>query len=338
MIKFIFIMMVVLLSFANSDALKVASFKGEQVTGVTVTKGGEIFVNFPRWRDGIKYSVARVENDKVSAYPDMVANSYKSGDKIDYKKFVSVQSVVAHDGKLYVLDTANPGFKGLISKPRLYVYNLKMNKLVKMYTFGKNVTTKMSYLNDLRFYKNKIYMTDSGTGGIVILDTKSGKSKRVLNKSKYTLAQTDRLMIDGKVWKNTIHSDGIALDAKNKVLYIHALTSHMMYGFRLKDLNKSNPKPIFSHKTSAPDGMIYHKGYVYYGDLENHAINKINVKTKKESVFYKNKNIVKWSDTFSIYDGYLYFTNSRIDEIISPSGIKKDVSKMVFTLYKVKLK
>jgi hypothetical protein len=36
---------------ANSDAItEVASFKGQQVTGVTATDKGRLFVNFPRWR------------------------------------------------------------------------------------------------------------------------------------------------------------------------------------------------------------------------------------------------------------------------------------------------
>ena len=48
---------------AEAKIEDVASFKGAQVTGVTVSDKGRIFVNFPRWREQIPCSVAEVRKD-----------------------------------------------------------------------------------------------------------------------------------------------------------------------------------------------------------------------------------------------------------------------------------
>lgn len=320
----------------QNQVINVASFKGVQVTGITVTKEGRIFANAPRWRKGIPFSVVEIMPDKtIKPYPNKSMNNWEIGDNIS-NKFISVQSVVAHGNYLYVLDTANPMFKGLIAEPRVYVYDLKSNKLPKIYTFPPSVVKKNSYTNDLRIddKKSKIYFTDSGAAGLIILDLKTGQFTRVLDNHPYTKAEFNYLTINGTEWKNTINADGIALDNKNDILYIHALTGYMLYGIKTNDL--LNPKALkntkpFIMKTSAPDGMIIDdNGNLYFGDLEHNSISYL-TPDRKEIKFLVSGDDVKWPDTFSIYDGYLYFSNSRISET---SG---DISNLVFMINKVKL-
>lgn len=320
----------------QSQVIQVASFKGIQVTGITVTKSGRIFANAPRWRKGVPFSVVEIMPDKTAKpYPNESMNNWEIGDEIS-NKFISVQSVVAHGNYLYVLDTANPMFKGLIAEPKLYVYNLNTNKLSKIYTFPENTVKKNSYTNDLRVddKKSKIYFTDSGAAALIILDTKTGQFKRVLDNHLYTKAEFDHLTISGTKWENTIHSDGIELDPKNNILYIHALTAYTLYGIKTDDLlnpvklEKSKP---FSIKTGAPDGMIMDdNGNLYFGDLEHNKISYLTPDRQQVKTLIEGSN-VKWPDTFSIHNGYLYFSNSRINET---SG---DISNMIFTIDKVKL-
>ncbi|GEM_PF-5486573 len=39
----------------------VTYFKGTQVTGITISENVRMLVNFPRWRDGVPFSVAEVK-------------------------------------------------------------------------------------------------------------------------------------------------------------------------------------------------------------------------------------------------------------------------------------
>jgi len=322
----------------KQDVIEVASFKGQQVTGVTVTQNGRVFANFPRWRDTVKYSVVEVFEDGSSkSYPNDIWNLWQPGEQPKDDQFLGVQSVVAFEDKLYVLDTRNPKFSGVVDAPRVFVFNLNTNVLEQTYKLDKDSYHSDSYINDLRVDKanNKLYFTDSGHSGLVALDLKTGKSTRILDNHKSTTAEVSELTFDNKVWKNTVHSDGIAFDQKNQRLFYHALTGYSLYSIPVSSFNLKNSTEIetsvkFEAKTAAPDGMIFDQiGNLYYADLEHNKINYITpngtIKTLVEG------DDVKWADTFSIYNGYLYYTNSRINEA---SG---DISNLDFTINKVKL-
>lgn len=319
--------------------IPVASFEGQQVTGVTVTDAGRIFANFPKWRKGIKSAVVEITAVKESkSYPDAQWNSWEIGDALAPNKFVGVQSVVAFENKLYVLDTRSVLFQPVLDAPRIFVFDLKTSQLVNTYVLTKNSYHPDSYINDLRVDKKnqKIYFTDSGHGGLVVFNIKSGQFKRILDNHKSTSAELSALSFNGKEWKNKINSDGIALDTVNNRLYYHALTGYSLYSiptdaFDLTDEKEIEKEVKYEGKTAAPDGMIFDQGgNLYYADLEN---NKIQYRKLDGSIHtLVEGDEIKWADTFSIYEGYLYFTNSRINEVSSP-----DISKMSFTVNKIKL-
>jgi hypothetical protein len=91
---------------------QVASFE-HQATGVSVSKEGRIFINFPRWTEDAPISVAEVMGDgQIKPYPDQEWNSWRNAKKHQVSAedhFVCVQSVVvdAH-GNLWVVDPAAP--------------------------------------------------------------------------------------------------------------------------------------------------------------------------------------------------------------------------------------
>lgn len=316
---------------------EIASFKGQQVTGVTVTNEGRIFVNFPRWRTGVAAAVKEVKNGKSSAYPTEKWNTWEIGKKLNDSVFVAVQSVIAFENDLYVLDTRNPQFKGVLDAPRLFVFDLKTNKLKRTYIFPKESYHNDSYLNDLRVDKanGSIYLTDSGHAGLVVLNLETGSTKRVLDDNIATKAEFDHLTIKGKEWKNVVHSDGIAINPINNKLYFHALSGYTLYAIDIQTLLQGTATEIEKAvekiaKTSAPDGMIFDsKGNLYYADLEQNAIMKMDA-GGVITLFVKGDKI-RWADTFSIFNNVLYYTNSRINEIDGP------IDNMTFTLNTIKL-
>lgn len=323
---------------AAQQIIQVAEFKGQQVTGVSVSDSGRIFVNFPRWRKGVTNSVIEIKTDnQKKSYPNAAWNSWEIGQTVVDNKFVGVQSVVAFENRLYVLDTRSQLFENVLDAPRVFVFDLMTNDLIRTYILAKNSYHFDSYINDLRVDKknNKIYFTDSGHAGLVVLDIDSGKSKRILDNHKSTKAEQSYLSFGEKQWKNAVNSDGIALDTQNNRLFYHALTGYSLYSISTKTFQTNNEKQIeeevkFEAKTAAPDGMIFdNAGNLYYADLEN---NKIQYRKPDGSIHTLIEgNAIKWADTFSIYNNYLYFTNSRINEVA------EDISNMTFTLNKIKL-
>jgi sugar lactone lactonase YvrE len=249
-----------------------------------------------------------------------------------------VQSVVAFENTLYVLDTRNPLFNGVVENPRIYAFDLSSNKLVKTYILSEDSYHKDSYINDLRIdkKKGKIYLTDSGHAGLVVVDLETGESFRVLDNQASTLAETNQLTFSNGVWKNRVHSDGIALDTENDRLYYHALSGYTLYSVSTDKLINGSEQDIESSvtivsKTPAPDGMIIDdSGKLYLADLEKNKIMRLDLSNKKMDVFAEGEKI-KWADTFSIYNNELYYTNSRINEA------NGDIREMEFGIYRIVL-
>ena len=210
----------------------VAQFKGQQVTGVTHSRDGRTFVNFPRWRKGVENSVVEIkDNGQQVSYPNDRWNSWEIGQPVSADQFVGVQSVIAFENFLYVVDTRSKLFEKVLDAPRVYVFDLENDALVNTYILQDDSYYPDSYTNDLRVDKknNSLYLTDSGHPGLIVIDLQTGDSKRLLNEHPSTTAQFSSLTIDGKKWDNTIHSDGIALDTTNDRLYYHALTGYHLY-------------------------------------------------------------------------------------------------------------
>ena len=322
---------------------RVFSFKGAQVTGVTVSDDGRMFANFPRWREGVAFSVVEILDDGTfKQYPNPDWNTWKGSPEPN--QFTCVQSVVAHNGSLFVLDPSNPMFKGVLGNATLYEFDLATDQLKNKWEFDKSIAPEQSYLNDLRVddRNQKVYITDSGLGAIVVLDLKTGKARRLLDQHSSTKAENVYLQIGGKKWLQNgkqpqVHSDGIALNLEEGMLYYHALTGYTLYRIPVDALNNASlsrealeEKVEKLGKTPAPDGMIFDKrGNLYMADLENDAIVYRTQAGDIKQLIRSNQ--IRWADTFTIFQDNLYFTTSRIHE----AG--PDVNKQVFGIYKVPL-
>lgn len=60
----------------------VAFFDGPMSTGVTVSHKGRIFVNFPKWGDDVKYTVAELQDGQSTAYPNESINETNEQDQV----------------------------------------------------------------------------------------------------------------------------------------------------------------------------------------------------------------------------------------------------------------
>jgi sugar lactone lactonase YvrE len=281
---------------------------------------------------------------EVKPYPDKTWNNWKGFPKKN--RFTCVQSVLAHGNSLFVLDPSSPNMEGVIGKPMLYEFDLRTNKLANSWSFDGKVAPKNSYLNDVRIddVANKAYITDSGKGGIVVLDLESGKATRVLDDHSSVKAENVVLSVEKKPFlmkgaAPKIHSDGIALDPEEDRLYYHALTGYHLYSVPTDALHgKIDEKNIEKNVsnlgvTPAPDGMIFDKnGNLYMADLERNAVSYRTPKGEMKILIQDER--IKWPDSFTIdQDNNLIFTDSLLQE--APIGEKVD--DKIFTIYKVSL-
>ena len=341
----------------------VAAFYGPMPTGVTVSRQGRIFVNYPKWGDDVDYTVAEIRNGREVPFPSADINRYEKARAAD--TLVSVQSVVVDPSdRLWILDTGSIQFGPTVENgPKLVGVDLNTNQVVKKILFPPDVALKTTYLNDIRFDLRRgtagvAYITDSsgnGPNGIVVVDLDSGKSWRRLHDHPSTKADTSftptaegqpvkRRPAVGPEQPFTIGADGIAISPDGRTLYYTPLVSRHLYSVgtdALADPNGSDAAAAaavqdLGDRGFASDGLEQDsQGRVYLTDYENNAIRRRNADGSYEIIAQDPRMI--WPDTLSLAsDGYLYVTANQLNrQAMFHRG--NDLRRRPFALFRVKV-
>jgi sugar lactone lactonase YvrE len=315
---------------------QVASFE-HQVTGVTVSQDGRVFVNFPRWTEDAPISVAEVMRDgQIRPYPDGEWNAWRNAKKNQMSAgdhFVCVQSVVADArGNLWVVDPAAPATATVVQGgPKLVRIDLKTNKVAQVIRFDETVAPPGSYLNDVRFSLagRHAYLTDAGVkGALVVVDLQTGKARRVLDGHPSTQPEKDVVVkTDGRELRRPdgrgveFAADSFALSPDGHTLYWKALTGRTLYRIATAVLDDArlSEQALASRveraaQTEPTDGLwIDGRGRMYLSAIEQDAVH---VRDGNRIATLVQDKRLRWPDTFSQGpDGSVYVTSSRIQDM-----------------------
>lgn len=332
---------------AAAKLTRVASFD-HQVTGITVSRDGRMFVNFPRWSEDAPVSVAELKDGKPVPYPDEGWNSWRNAkaDEIDPKThFVCVQSVVA-DGqdRLWVVDAAAPAMAHVIKDgPKLVGIDLKTNKVVKTIPFDTTTVMQASYINDVRISPDgkTAYLTDSGAeGALIVVDLDSGSAKRFLSGHASTMPDKSvTVQYDGKPLRRPdgrgvdFAADGIALSPDGKMLYWQAIKGKTLYSLPTDALTGWAAAALMPEMLSdrtlggkvatvgengPADGLLISRkdGRMYVTSPQDNAVKvrDLSGSGKGLTTLVQDPQL-RWPDTFSEGpDGTIYVTTSHIQD------------------------
>ena len=349
----------------------VAYFHDAMPTGVTVSKEGRIFVNFPKWGDEVSFTVGEIRagESRVVAYPDEAINQTNPNDLA--AALVSVQSVVVDPvDRLWILDTGSPLFQPTkYGGPKLVCVDLKTNQVIKKILFPQSVALPTTYLNDIRFdlrigREGVAYITDSaqnGPNGIIVVDLASGESWRRLNDHTSTKSadiQSFLPIVEGCAFvvkqqdeKNrsvklaaNMGSDGIAISATGELLYFCPLASRKLYSVCTKGLiDKTIDDQYVSQtvrdegdKGSASDGLESNaEGRIYVTNYEHNSILRRNQEGEWETIAHDPR--LLWPDTLSLAsNGYLYVTANQLHpQARFHNG--QDMRRKPYVLFRIKV-
>ena len=315
-------------------------FYGAMPTGVSVSHTGRIFINFPRWGDDVKFTVAEIRGGELIAYPSQAFNNCRGAS--DPEALVSVQSIVVDPAdRLWILDTGSPMFEPTSpGGPKLVRVDLDRDEIAQTILFPADVALPTTYLNDVRFDLRRgragaAFITDSsdqGRNGLIVVDLDSGQSWRRLDDHPSTKGEAPpdlRMIVEGRQFLHrepdgstsalTIGSDGIAISADGERLYYCALSSRRWWSVSVealldRDLDDDAVAATVideGDKGSAGDGMETDAaGRLYVTDGEHNAIHRRLADGTWETVAHDER--LLWPDTLSVAaDKYLYVTANQ---------------------------
>jgi len=322
------------------ELVELATFD-HQVTGVTVSEDGRVFVNFPRWTEDAPVSVAELLSDgTLRPYPDARWNAWRNAKKNELSAedhFVCVQSVVADGrGSLWVLDPAAPASARVVPNgPKLVQIDLATNDVVNVLGFDDAIAPQGSYLNDVRFSPDGryAYVTDSGAvGAIIVVDLEDSQAWRLLDGHDSTQPETDVIVhTDGQPLRRTdgrgveFAADGIALSRDGEWLYWQALTGRTLYRVPTRALidDAVSVEQVAERvervgENGVADGLwIDTRQRMYISALEANAVKVRDLSATEDAVeLLVQDERLRWPDTFSEGpDGTIYVTASHIQDM-----------------------
>ncbi len=346
----------------------VAYFYDAMPTGVTVSQSGRIFVNYPKWGDDVKFTVAELVDGEAVAYPSEEFN--KPDSDADADALVSVQSVVVDPAdRLWILDTGSPLFKETeYGGPKLVCVDLTTNEVVKKILFPPDVALPTTYLNDVRFdlrrgKEGAAYITDSaqkGANGIIVVDLATGESWRKLNDHPSTKAlklPDFQPIVEGRPFLDKsegttkqgagMGTDGIAINHDGSRLFYCPLGTRRLYSVATDALfdrsidDEAVAETVIDEgdRGGASDGLESDAdGYIYSTSYEHNAIlRRKSDDTGKEWETVVHDPRLLWTDTMSIAsDGYLYVTANQLHRQPKyQEGV--DLRRKPYTLFRVKI-
>lgn len=323
------------------------------VGNIAFTEKGElVYSNHPFFAPEVRVMHYNPETKESTPFPNQEWNTRRKTDDLFLDDVLGIRS--DSKGIVWMLDM---GLKSGIT-PKLVGWNTRTNKLEKVYTIPSPASIHTSQLNDFVIdeERNIVVIADEeiGNGGdgskaaLVILDLKSGKSRRVLQSDRSTrpenkpiIADGQQLNIPGTTKPILVGADGITLDKNNEWLYYAPLNGTKVYRIKMNDLlgTPSNALAkkveVFSDKENNGGISIDMEGNLYLTLVGDKAIEVIPHDTRKPYKYVKDPEMT-WPDGVSYNkDGYMYVSAAQLT-LAAVFNNGQDLTKKPYYIFRFK--
>ena len=309
------------------------------VTGVTTTADGRVFALFSHLNEGPATHIVELAKDgSPKLYPNAAWNSWKPGDDSAHA-FVAVNALrMGPDGLLWIVDTGTRGFGTPVidGGAKLVAIDVQKNAVRRVYTL-EAVATGMSYMDDIRFHGANAYLTDAGVPGIIVLNLRTGKARRVLDDDFSTTAHRP-LRASGAVLLNEgkelyIHADQLEVSPNGQWFYYQPACGPMYrIETRYLDTPGLSAKEVSRHaqlwaETPSTGGTVIDAdGNIYLSDLDTRTIYKFTPEGKKTVLLHDER--LDWVDAMWIdRQGNLWMPAAQLDQM---AVFQKDISHVKY--------
>lgn len=228
------------------------------------------------------------------------------------------------EGILWMLDSQAEGQTG-----RVVGWNTNTETLHAIHYLGHPAAQPTSFLNDLAvdLEHNAIYITDTAspdTSALIVLDLDTGRARRVLQASPFTVPEDIEMVIEGNVVNlggapAKIGANPITVDPTNEWVYFAPMTASSMYRVRTTDLLDENLSDAdlaarverYGDKPISDGSTVDAAGNVYITSVTEGAVGVTKPDGTYEILYQADD--IAWPDGFSMgVDGYVYVTVNEL--------------------------
>jgi sugar lactone lactonase YvrE len=227
--------------------------------------------------------------------------------------------------------------------PRVVAWNTRANQLHRIIPIPAPATRPGSFHNDLAvdLENGALYLADFGGDrgpAIVVVDTKTGKSRRALEGHPSVQAENIPAIIegrsprqkqpDGSLQEARVGLNPITIDAKSQWVYYGGMHSDDLWRVRTKDLRNAElsseelGRRVERYGTKAPsDGIsIDAAGNVYVTDITRQAIG-VTASDGTYRLLVQHDEQLAWPDGISAGpDGWMYATVNKLNRSAALNG------------------
>ncbi|MBB2205684.1 bleomycin resistance protein [Gluconacetobacter takamatsuzukensis] len=320
-----------------APTLSVAARAPFLCSGVAVTPGGTLFLGLPRFPGNeATFSVGRVAPDgTVHPFPGGSWNGWQPGQD-GSSAFVMVNAIhIFADGTLWAVDQgAPPGSRPEPGAQKLVQLDTATGAILRVLRFPEAIMPPGAQFNDLRIHGDLLFATDSGLGGIVIHNLKTGSTLRRL--SAHPVTRNDathihkgsggRILQDAQGNRPQVQSDDIEVDAGGTWFYF-AVPAGPLKKIRVADLlddRKSDRDlaalvQVAAEIPSIGGTCIDTLGNIYLSDGENNRIT-ILAPDGRRATLVQDPRLVSPDALFIDRGRTLYIPCSQIEKVPMLNG------------------
>lgn len=301
------------------------------VGNIAFTHSGDAVYSYhPFFEPTIRVAKYNATTKKSEPFPNLEWNTPRPTDDHYFSNVLGIRN--DENGIIWVLDM---GHRNPIT-PKVVGWNTHKNQLERIYYLPQPTATKFTQPNDMLIdTKNQVIIIadegiandgDGSTASLLVVDMKTGRTRRVLEGTHSTLPENVPIVVDGKELKTNgkrllIGCDAITADKNFEWLYYAPLNGNKMYRLKISDLLNENLSEkeldqrveTYSEKPNNGGMSIDEAGNLYLTSVENRNVTIIYAKDRSVKTFAYDERLL-WADgvSYNHADGYMYVSAAQV--------------------------
>lgn len=303
----------------------------EAVGNISFTANGDlVYSHHPFFAPEIRVVHMNRETKEIKPFPNLAWNTPREDDENYLSNVLGIRN--DENGIVWMIDMAQRN----AIKPKIVGWNTKTDSLEKIYYLDQS-TVEHSQPNDMVVDSKHgaFIIADEGIGNggngddasFIVVDMKSGKTRRLLEGHRTTRPENNPTVIDEKTLAVNgnpllVGNDGITADEDFKWIYYGPLNGTKIYRIRTEDLLNENLSEAeldarietYSEKPNNGGMSIDKEGNIYMTAVESKSVAVVLAKDRSVKTIAQDVNMV-WPDgvSYNHVDGYMYVSAAQVN-------------------------